>query len=268
LQLLAPVTAYDEALDGLTAGLIALTVLGLALTRSLRIPAHGAIAVAVLLALYAGAPFIMKGTCFLDTRFAIMLGYLLFGAVIPAALPRPVAAAIAVAFIAVLAWRMATIGSAWSSYQHDIDGMRAVIAEVQPGERVYVTSVAPEEAPDYWRHVPRSRMLWTGLRLDYHLAALLLLERRAFWPFLFSDPAQQPIMVLPPYAGLVETAGSMLAHDDPHATSREMLRGYDYLLLLNAGGEADLPHYGGDRLSLQKADDFAALYRVRPITPP
>jgi hypothetical protein len=267
VQLLAPVIGYDEVQDGLTAALLALTVLGLAAGRALRVPAHGAIAIVVLLALYAGAPFIMKGTCFLDTRFAIMLGYLLFGAVMPARLPRAAAATIAVAFAAVFAWRMTTIDAVWSSYQRDIDGMRAAIAEVQPGDRVYVTSVAPEEAPDYWRHAPQSRMLWTGLRLDYHLAALVLLERRAFWPFLFTDPAQQPIIVLPPYERLADSAGSMLAHDDPQAISREMLRGYDFLLLLNAGGEPDLAHYGGDRLRLLQEGEVAALYRVLPVRP-
>ena len=37
--------------------------------------------------LFLAAPWAFKGTYFLDTRFAIMLGFLLFGALLPAGLP-------------------------------------------------------------------------------------------------------------------------------------------------------------------------------------
>ena len=81
-----------------------------------------------------------------------------------------------------------------------------VIATVQPGARVLVVSVSPEEAPGYWQNAPLSRQLSLGIRLDHHLPALLLIERRAYWPFLFDNPSQQPVRTLPPYRALAERA--------------------------------------------------------------
>jgi hypothetical protein len=265
LQFLAPVIGYDPFLDVLTAAVIVLSLLAVVTFGSCRVPMHALIALSLLLILYLASPFIMKGTCFLDTRFAIMLGYLLFGAVPPVRAHPHLARAIGLVFICVFAWRMALVGETWHAYQKDIDGMRATISDVQPGDRVYVTSVSPKEAPDYWQHGPRSRVLWTGLRLDYHLAALLLLERRAFWPFLFADPTQQPIAVLEPYRRLAEEADPMLAHRDPRITSGRTLKDYDYLLLLDAGGEPNLAQYGFGRLELVHATDVAALYRIRHL---
>jgi hypothetical protein len=263
MQLLTPFIGYAMVPDLLAAGLVVAGIAALALGGRLRMRPHGAIAVAVLLACYFAAPFIAKGTCFLDTRFAVMLGYLLFGATLPVRLPRRAASVLALGVAGLFAWRVATVGLAWHAYQADIDGMRAAIAPVGPGARVYVTSVAPEEARAYWRHAPRSRQLWTGVRLDYHLAGLLVLEHRAFWPFLFADPAQQPLAVLPPYQRLADEADPMLPHrlmraDDPR------LCDYDFLLLLDAGGEPDPAGYDPGRLTLLRANDTAALYRIIP----
>ena len=104
---------------------------------------------------------------------------------------------------------MAVVALAWHGHRHDIADLRAVIATVEPGARVLVASVSPEEAPDYWQNVPLSRQLSKGIRLDHHLPALLLIERRAFWPFLFDNPSQQPVTTLPPYRELAERADSI-----------------------------------------------------------
>ncbi len=261
-QLLVPFIGYDAVADLMTAAVVAVCLLGLIVSGRCRIRAHAAVAVGFLLILYAASPFIAKGTCFLDTRFAIMLGFMLFAAVMPVGVGRRAASAIALAFVAVFALRMATVGSAWIGYRHDLDAMRAVIVPVQPGERVFLVSVTPEEAPAYWRDAPAWRRLWTGVALDYHLAALVLLERHAFWPFLFADPAQQPIVTLEPYRTLAEAAPSVLPHRQMDAAATSRLGGYDYLLLLNAGGEPDLPGYGAGCLRLMRANDVAALYRV------
>jgi hypothetical protein len=42
------------------------------------------------------------------------------------------------------------------------------------------------------------------------------------------------------------------------------LCGFDYLLLLEAGGEPDPVRFAADRLMLLFRSDIAALYRVRP----
>ena len=124
--------------------------------------------------------------------------------------------------------------------------------------------MSPEEAPGYWQDSPLSRQLSNGIRVDYHLAALLLIERRAFWPFLFDNPSQQPVETLPPYRAMAESARSLPDHGALAVPGKVDLCGYDYLLLLEAGGEPDLLHFAVDRLVLIAQADFAALFRVGP----
>ena len=112
--------------------------------------------------------------------------------------------------------------------------------QCSPARACCVASVLPEEAPDYWQNVPLSRQLSQGIRLDRHLPALLLIERRAYWPFLFDNPSQQPMTTLPPYRELAERADLMPGYRALAVPGEVDLCGYDELLLLEAGGEPDL----------------------------
>jgi hypothetical protein len=267
-QLLLPFVAYDPLIDSLVAILVVSGVIGLLLGARMRLPPHGLIAIGALFALYIAAPMSTKGTCFLDTRFAIMLGYLVFATLLPTRLPRRLGAGIGAVGAALFLWRMASICAIWQGHQRDLDALRAVIEQVRPGEKVFVTTVAPEEAPEYWRTGPRSRWLSNGVRVDYHMPALLVLEHSAFWPYLFADPAQQPIAVLPPYRRLADTAGPLPAHWLLDAPNNRILCDYDFVLLLGAGGEPDVAHFGGGRLGLLRANSVAALYRVQQADDP
>ena len=153
---------------------------------------------------------------------------------------------------------MGIIGYGWHEHQSDINDLRAVIASVPPGARVMVAEVTPAIASEYWRHVPLSRRLSVGFELDTHLPALLLIEHRAYWPFLFDNPSQQPVETLLPYKVLAEHAGTVTNY-----RALADLCGYDFMLLLDAGGEPDLAHFAADRLALIKQLDIAALFRVR-----
>ena len=133
-----------------------------------------------------------------------MLGLLLFGAVLPSGLPRSATLTAITFFTLLFVIRMAIVGSAWVGHRDDIADIRTVITTVEPGARVFVTAVSPEEAPGYWQDSPLSRQLSNGIRVDYDLAALLLIERSAFWPFLFDNPSQQPVETLPPYRAMAE----------------------------------------------------------------
>ena len=118
-------------------------------------------------------------------RFAVMFGFLAFAALdlVPAkSAGRVLAATFALLFVV----RMAVVAELWRQHRDDLASLRAVIAEVPPGAKVFFTNVPREEAPDYWDAGPRARRLSNGLRADYHLPALLLIERKAFWPVLFA----------------------------------------------------------------------------------
>jgi hypothetical protein len=129
-----------------------------------------------------------------------------------------------------------------------------------------MTNVPQDEAPAYWDAGPRSRRLSNTLRADYHLPALLLIERGAFWPVLFANPAQQPIRLRPAYARLAREAHDIPSHAalvaDPDSGSAA-LRDFDFVLMLEAGADPDLAGFVPKCLSLMSRNDFAALFRVR-----
>jgi hypothetical protein len=201
----------------------------------------------------------VKGTYLFDTRFVIMFAFLLFGAVLPRAHTMPAVIILGVLLVV----RMSVLGLAWHQHARDLAELRATIASVQPGERVFLATVSPGEAPAYWRHSPLSRQLSLGLPLDDHLAALLLIEHRAYWPFLFDNPSQQPVQTLQPYRQLALQADTIADSHDLTVSGRIDLRGYDDVLVLYAGGLSDPAHFAADRLTLITESDMAALYRIR-----
>jgi hypothetical protein len=263
-ELIFPFANYILPLDIVTACTVIVLLIACVATRHCRITLSAGIALSLVGALYLATPWAFKGTFFLDTRFAIMLGFLLFGATLPTRLPRAATLCAATVLTLLFAVRMAVIALAWHGHRHDVADMRAAIATVEPGARVFVASVSPEEAPDYWRNGPLSRMLSNGIRLDYHLAALVLIEHRAFWPFLFDNPSQQPVETRQPYRELADRARSVADSATLATPGKADLCGFDYLLLLEAGAEADLAHFGADRLLLIHRSDMAALFRVTP----
>jgi hypothetical protein len=263
-QLLFPFANYNLTLDIATACIIGAFLLTCIATGRCRMTVSSGTALLLLSCLYLASPCAFKGTYFLDTRITIMLAFLLFGALLPVALSRTTAIAMVTAFTLLLAIRVTVVGLAWHGHQRDVSDLRSMIANVEPGARVFVASVSPEEAPAYWRDSPASRQISYGIRVDYHLPALLLIEHRAFWPFLFDNPSQQPVETLPPYRELAERAGSIADHNALAVPGKADLCGFDYLLLLEAGGEPDLAHFAADRLALLAQADIAALFRVRP----
>jgi hypothetical protein len=259
-QLLAPFVNLILPLDIASAVLVAGVALGLLLSGRCRVAPSAGIALALSLLLYAVSPAEFKGTANLDARFVILLGYLLFASLMPLRMPRP----LAVALVLLFAVRMAVLGVAWYGHNADIADLRAVIAQVEPGSTVFVTAVDPAEAPAFWDTAPLARRLSTGMRTDVHLPALLLIERRAWWPFLFDNLSQQPVRTREPYRTLADRVGGIPPHDavrDPKAVD---LCGYDALLLLDAAGEPDPAHFARDRLELRADRPYAALYAVRP----
>jgi hypothetical protein len=161
--------------------------------------------------------------------------------------------------------RMGVLADVWTEHRSDLAELRAVIAPVPPGARVYMTNVPQEAAPEYWGAGPRSRRLSNTLRTDFHMPALLVIEQGAFWPILFANPAQQPIRLRPAYARLAQEAHDIPSHaalvTDPRRGAGA-LRDFDFVLMLEAGADADLANFVPQCLTLLSRTDFAALFRV------
>jgi hypothetical protein len=259
-QLMAAFTAYDARLDWLTALATGAFLLACAIARRLDIPPGMRRALAGAVLLYAASPYAFKGTQSLDTRFVFLLALLAFAAVRPGRLPGWAAPGVATLFTLLLLLRTASLALAWHAQIAELAAFRAVIAPVRPGEKVFIIAVRPEEAPQYWRGVPPNRRFADGTPTDTQLPALLLIERRAFFPLLFDRPSQQPILLTPEYRRLAERNEGVI----PHLTLRpESLCGFDTMLLLDAGAlrPGELP---SDWLVPIVVRDEAALYRITP----
>lgn len=292
----SPFINYVFSLDMISAVLVCGGIVLGVMAGWLVLAPRAAVAVAVFAVAYVVLPFDLMNASFLDMRVAVMLGFLVFASVDPVrgyagiahqrfwsrysiptgacggfATPvdprskfwayRVAAAGCAVLFVV----RMAVVAKVWTEHRRDLADLRAVIATVPPGARVDFTNVPPDEAPAYWNAGPRGRRLSNSLRADYHLPALLLIERSAFWPVLFANPEQQPIRLRPAYARLAREAHDIPSHAglvaDPDR-ALPALRDFDFVLMLEAGADADLTSFMQGCLVLMARSDFAALFRV------
>jgi hypothetical protein len=232
-----------------------------------------ALALVILLFAYAAAPFATKGGSFIEPRFPLMMGLLLFaGCKLDA--PAARARAIALGAVVLFAVRVGSVGLAWYGHRQDLAELRQAISVVQPGERVLVASSdsylnpEPEQLAGFGRFIPDLS------RTDRHIAALLLIERHAFWPLLFADPTQQPLAVRPPYDRIAFPLGEpadyrllakpVLAADDfvgaPYL--RDWWSNFDYVLIINAAPAKDLRTLRPDKLQLVYESDEACLFKV------
>jgi hypothetical protein len=256
LHLVFTFANYSLPLDLATAAVaVSVPPVALVLGRG-RFPGPARNAILLILVAYLAAPYAWKGTYGLDMRFAVMLMFMLFAGFVPHAAPPPlrttVTAMVTVLFVA----RMGLLIIAWAAHAEDIADLRRVLAPVQPGQAAYVAAVTPREAPAYWQANPRWRLLSNGIPVDRHLGALVLIERRAWWPFEFDIPSQQPIETRDPYRALAGPVGGLPGRTE---TVGANLCGFDYVLLTEADAVPDLPPA---RFRLLARSGFAALYAI------
>jgi len=251
-----PFIAYVPWLDSLTAAAVMGVLIWRAMRGRLHAPAGIVLALWVLVGLYVVAPYAFKGTQSLDTRFTLMVVLLLFAGVVPVGRSGWVMAGLAGLFVV----RMGVVAVAWAGHAGALAEFRRVIAPVPAGAHVLVASVSRAEAPGYWAGVPMARRLANTIPMDTHLPALLLIERRAFWPVLFNEPAQQPVAWVPELQALADQVGGMIDHD---ALKPAMLCGYAFVLVLDAGGDPAIGQYRAEDLELMRLAENAALFRIR-----
>jgi hypothetical protein len=192
-----PFMTYSKPLTLLTGALL----LGFLIVslRGARFAPGAKLALGVLALLFLAAPDQFKGGTFMDVRLALMLGLLLFAGIAPA--PRWGLGA-GIALVALVAVRSLSVALVWHQHNHDLADLRAAIAQVPPGAKVLALQGPQGDAPD--------RLIPDLYRLDSHLPALLMIERRAFWPLLFADASQQPLIVRPPYDRIAQPLGETL----------------------------------------------------------
>jgi hypothetical protein len=256
LQLAATFVNYDWALDLVTAGVVLVLPAACLLLRFGRVPAPAALACLLSLTGFIAAPYAWKATYALDTRFAVILGFMVFAGFVPARWPTGFRWAVVSGLSLLFVARMALLMTAWEAHRADLADVRAALGPVQPGQAVYVAEAGLQEAPAYWRANPRWRLLSNGARTDQHLGALALIEHRAYWPFEFDNRSQQPLETREPYRGFAERVGFL---PDRAQASVADVCGFDYVLLQGADAVPELP---AERFRLLVRSGFAALYAV------
>ena len=247
---------YDFALDIVTSVVVIGIVAGALVARFGRFPGPGAWAFLILAALYFAAPAAWKGTYFLDRRFAAILAFMLFAGFVPRGWPAGLRQAAAVAIGVLFVIRLTLLTAVWADHRSDLNDIRRVLQPVQPGQAVYVAELGLHERPAYWDANPHWRLLSDGARLDEHLGALAVIEHRAYWPFMFDVPSQQPIETREPYRTLASRIGQMPTYQQAVVAD---VCGFDYVLLMEADAVPDLP---AARFRLLERSGFAALYAV------
>jgi len=270
----ASVLNYNLALDLGTAGFLALVVLGCLITRKADVAIEALIVVAILAALYIAVPNIAMATSYLDTRLAVLAGFPAVAAFAPRGLPRRVGWGIGVVLAGLLLVRTAVICQAWAQQNNDVAQLRQVMSHVPAGSRVLVVEVNEHDNPGYWRDMAVHRTTSGHLSTYTHLPALLIIERDAMWPLLFTDRAKQPVFVRPEFAALTQEQGmlpsyrTLLADTPPvqfldlYSYMVEWPDKFDFVLLLLAEAAPDLAGLRPDRLALIDTTAFASLFRI------
>ena len=275
---------YSVILDGAALVVAVGTILWCWRTARLAVARALLLAVVALGVLYPIAPFAAKGTGFLDQRLPPVASLLLFAGTLPTGLSRRQRAAVSLGMAAIASMRLVAISSIWHRHDADVAEFRRVIAPIEPGSRVLAVMVTADEVPDFYHGQPRSRFFLfghpgVGRAAIMHLPGLALIERRAFWPLLFTSPSKQPLTVLPPYADIAVSEGVVPAcawlsaapgipppGDAPYLANWQSR--FDYVVVLYAGKLPDPAALRPDVLSPVVVGDVASLYRITGAAPP
>jgi hypothetical protein len=221
------------------------------------------LALAVAAVVYVLEPNALQTGSFVDLRVGLILGLLLFAGFQPRIAPRQ-ALVCALAIAALIGGRVGDIALRWAHHRADLSDVRGAIAAIPPGARVLVAR-GPGGGP-----APAERLLPGIYETDGHVSALIAIERKAFWPLMFADPRQQPLVILPPYSALAAPLSEPVSWPALAKSSfnAEDLAGvgdlsrwrqrFDYVLLLDAEGAGQGP--GG--LQLLYPGAYARLYRT------
>ena len=260
----APVMMPNAILTLISGGAVVSLLIWILVRRGVQLAPGMPLVFAVLMLGFVVAPSTVKGGTVVDLRFALMMGLLLFAGVQPR---FPLPALLVVAISALIVVRSGYISAMWFNHRHDLADVRAALARVEPGARVMVARGNPGYLTDVQ---PPERALPGLYRLDGHIAALLVIERHAFWPLLFADPSQQPLIVKPPFAQIAQPLSEpvewpLLGEESLSAGTLRSVRylrdwraNFDNVLLIDPATSARVP----SGLSPIYLGPYAQLFRI------
>lgn len=192
---------YSLPLDLAVTLFLCLTLVILYVKKHLAISPYLVFAVVVLAVSFPFIPFRIKETSFVDYRLPMFAICLVFAGTEPKNMSRKALQLIVGAIGFVFLVRLVVIGMAWNVRNADLAALRRVIAPIEQGRSVIVVETRDEEQHGFldklkghaWRVT--SRFLSNGRTTFRHLPALIVIERKAFIPLLFTHPWKQPLQL-------------------------------------------------------------------------
>jgi len=263
---------FDRAVLIFSLGFLiaAITVRALKLSPEMRLPLIAMIAAAALMPNWA------SGSWLADIRVPVALPFMLIaGTRLDVARFRAVGwfAAVAVVLLGVRVW---AVSETWRDTDRLFAEFRSASEVITPGARLLIVGDKPTDGRPFQglpSFIARQRD-----ETFSHIAALAVIDRSAFIPYLFTG--WTPVMPTPRNAGLFQgqsvplpsevlRAASHVAPDDPAYSRRDFLgdlpywgnwpQHFDFVLWLDFVGR---PADEGAPLDLVADGDFFRLYRV------
>ncbi len=204
-----PLVAYRSLLT--TAGwpdLLMLSPLGIGVLlalwrRRLRLAFPMAMPLALLVAAFVVMPFYIFGSLFGDARLPVAILLVAIASTDVAGFSRRTGLWIALAALALLCLRSATIARDWAASDARIAVLTEAFRRVPDGATLYAASAGPYPSIDYRDDA--------GLALWHpplkHIVSLASLGRDLFVPSTWSDPNKQPLRVVAALAAVKDFQG-------------------------------------------------------------
>lgn len=269
IEAMAAFVNYDWPLDVATACLVAAFLVACALWSRLQIAPGAVIAVAAAAVLIPVLPHDFKGGSYFAMRLGVMLGFLAFLSFRPTLVGRG-ARLVGVTFGTLFAARMAVVGAAWWDFRADIANTRALLCNVNPGDRLAEVGFDPQHVPGYFDIAPISWRLSNHQRTTIHVMAMAVTERRAFWPMVFANPDQQPLVLDPAWQSLAESTLKLPSYEDlverratGNTSGASPFCAFDWVVLQNTWAEQHPEILAPQWLTLVASNRTGTLYRSR-----
>lgn len=278
--LMAPATfAGDQPplIDIIIPGLVYLFLLFAIWRRALILAPEMRLTVGVLAVTALLMPNWLSGSWLADIRLPVAFPFIIIGATRFTA-SRRASLALATAALAILGLRVWTVSETWRYYDRQVAEFRAALQKLTPGASILVVEAPPGDAARSVPGLPRA-LARRNDETYWHVAALAVIDRDAFIPYLFSDLT--PIRPTARHAGRFVVQGVPITPDDlAMSTTREKMgaratklsflgeppywtewpRNFDYVLAIAL---AQQPPLVPDLLEPVSDGSFFHLYRVR-----
>ncbi|HEY2753059.1 hypothetical protein [Phenylobacterium sp.] len=243
-----------------------------------RLNAHaGLFVVGVLTAILAlMTPGVVGDAGYVDRRFPLMAALMLFASLQPQPTRRFAGVVwLAAVLLIVDLGKSSWIASIWSAREGDVRSIERALGATPPGSAIFTVQVMPASV----KVAPVGRYLAgivgnTSESTLRHMPALVVPERHAFIPTLFTVPGQQPLRVLAPWSNLAVPSSAVPdAHVlDGHPTKSDLKadpyladwrRSFDYVLVIGADlVDGDGPFTLPPHLRFVAGDAYARLFKI------